>query len=175
MITPGFVSLFWGTHIASLVVLDNCKMIYEAFAHPDYLQTFVYENIPNGISETSWSIYSEEYIAFLLPNDIKYVLLLPSLRTGSREFGGLMKTSLESILSSSLENRYKLLSRLESDCKYYLGYGGRNPRNLWALDERENIALMKAIHESFYPEEKPEWLITSEQISQYEKEMVLTT
>ena len=86
-----------------------------------------------------------------------------------------MKTSLESILNSSLENRYKLLSRLESDCKYYLGYGGRNPQNLWALDEREHIALMKAIHESFSLEEKPDWLISSEQISQYEKEMVLTT
>ena len=28
--------------------------------------------------------------------------------------------------------RYQLLDRLRMDCDYYLGYGNRNPRYLWA-------------------------------------------
>ncbi|KZE68049.1 hypothetical protein AWM68_17535 [Fictibacillus phosphorivorans] len=64
-----------------------------------------------------------------------------------------------------------LLDRLRTDCDYYLGNGNRNPKNLWANDEKEQIAKMKELYNGFTEEDKPEWL-TYEQIEQYEKSMV---
>jgi hypothetical protein len=66
---------------------------------------------------------------------------------------------------------YMMLSRLESDCKYYLGNGNRNPKHLWAGDEEKHIAEMKKIYNSFTNDKKPEWL-TMEQILEYEKQMI---
>jgi len=66
---------------------------------------------------------------------------------------------------------YMMLSRLESDCKYYLGNGNRNKKYLWAGDEQEQINEMKKIYNSFTEDKKPEWL-TFNQILQYEKEMI---
>lgn len=62
-----------------------------------------------------------------------------------------------------------MLSRLVSDCEYYLGNGNRYPKNLWAKSESEQIEEMKKIWNLL--EEKPEWL-TWEQILEYEKQMV---
>lgn len=64
-----------------------------------------------------------------------------------------------------------MLGRLESDCKYYLGYGNRNPKHLWAGDEKKQIEEMKRIYNSFTDDKKPEWL-TWENILEYEKEML---
>lgn len=66
---------------------------------------------------------------------------------------------------------YRMLSRMQSDCKYYLGYGNRHTKHLWAQDERLQIDLMREIYD-FLPE-KPEW-ITLEEISEYESEMCKT-
>lgn len=66
---------------------------------------------------------------------------------------------------------YQLLSRLQSDCKYYLSYGNRNEKHLWAGDEQEQINKMKELYNSFADDKKPEWL-TYEQILQYEKLMI---
>jgi len=76
----------------------------------------------------------------------------------------------EKVKKISQEDRfnYQLLSRLQSDCEYYLGYGNRNAKNLWAKDEREQIEKMKELYNGFSDNEKPEWL-TYEQILQYEK------
>lgn len=54
--------------------------------------------------------------------------------------------------------RYMFLSRMKQDCDYYLGNGGRNPKNLWAGNEAEQIAVMLVIWNSFDMEDKPEWL-----------------
>lgn len=65
--------------------------------------------------------------------------------------------------------RYMMLSRLQSDCKYYLGCGNRNARHsLWACDEAIQIALMRALWYSLPV--TPEWL-TLEQIDEYAKQM----
>ena len=66
---------------------------------------------------------------------------------------------------------YMMLGRLESDCKYYLGYGYRNAKHLWAGNEEEQINKMKELYNSFADDKKPEWL-TYEQILQYEKAMI---
>ena len=65
--------------------------------------------------------------------------------------------------------KYMMLSRMQSDCKYYLGHGNRNEKDLWAKDPAVHIAIMKELYDSV-PEE-PQWL-TREELESYEKEMV---
>lgn len=69
------------------------------------------------------------------------------------------------------EFNYMLLGRLQSDCKYYLDYGYRNKKNLWAGDEQRQIDKMKELYNSFPSDQKPEWL-TYEEILEFEKLMV---
>jgi hypothetical protein len=57
-----------------------------------------------------------------------------------------------------------------SDCEYYLNYGNRNKKILWAGDEKEHIENMLLIYNSF--DEKPEWL-TIEQIEKYKELMII--
>lgn len=66
--------------------------------------------------------------------------------------------------------RYMMIDRLRQDCKYYLGYGGRNPKNLWAGNEKDQIENMRALWNSFPEEDKPEWL-TWEEIDIYAQRM----
>lgn len=67
---------------------------------------------------------------------------------------------------------YMLLGRLLWDCQAYLDiwedYGVRNPKRLWALDEKKQIEKMKELYEAVPV--KPEWL-TMEQIETYAKKM----
>ena len=65
---------------------------------------------------------------------------------------------------------YMMLSRLEGDCKYFLGNGNRNVKHLWADTVEEHIAYMKKLYNDFPENEKPEW-ITLKQIEFYEREM----
>lgn len=55
---------------------------------------------------------------------------------------------------------YMLLSRLKSDCEYFLGYGGKNESRLWAGNVEDQIAEMKKIWESL--DVKPEWISLSD-------------
>ena len=64
---------------------------------------------------------------------------------------------------------YMLMSRLVTDCEYFLGFGGRSERSLWAGTVELHIDTMYEIWE--YVEDKPEWL-TKEQIADYEKRMI---
>ncbi|MFU2124488.1 LPD11 domain-containing protein [Ornithobacterium rhinotracheale] len=65
-----------------------------------------------------------------------------------------------------------LLARMQSDCEYYLDYGGRDPKRLWAGDEERQIDLMIKLHDSFKEGEKPQWL-TMDKILEYKKEMMV--
>lgn len=67
--------------------------------------------------------------------------------------------------------RYLLLNRMQEDFEYYLGHGHRDCSCLWAGDEREQIALMKNLWDSFPEGGKPEWL-TMEKILSYEERML---
>lgn len=66
---------------------------------------------------------------------------------------------------------YAMLGRLQADCEYYLGFGNRNPKQLWAGSEFEQIVEMKRLYSTFDIDKKPEWL-TWEAILTYEKQMV---
>lgn len=64
---------------------------------------------------------------------------------------------------------YMMLDRLRSDCRYYLGYGGRDAKHaLWAGDEKKQIEKMREIYDLLPI--KPEWL-TSEEIDDFAKQM----
>lgn len=63
---------------------------------------------------------------------------------------------------------YMMLSRLKSDNDYFLGYGNRHEKNLWADNVKDHIAEMKRLWNSL--EIKPEWL-SMEDILNYEKQM----
>lgn len=65
---------------------------------------------------------------------------------------------------------YMMLSRLQSDCEYYLGYGNRSERNLWAGSVKGQIKEMKRIWDSLPEDKKPEWL-SMEDILEYERKM----
>ena len=69
--------------------------------------------------------------------------------------------------------KYQMLSRLQSDCKYFLGYGNRDENKLWAGNVVDQIDCMLELYNSFPESEKPEWC-TLEQIEQYKKEMLGT-
>ena len=70
-----------------------------------------------------------------------------------------------------MRHSYMLLSRLQSDCNYYLGYGNRDPKHcLWAGDEQAQIDKMRELWHSFPEDKKPEWL-TLEQINEYATKM----
>ena len=86
-----------------------------------------------------------------------------------REF---LQEELESVgvyqeTPASQEN-YQLLSRLKSDCDYYLGEGGRAEKHLWAGDVKAQIAKMLDLY-ALLPK-KPKWL-TLEDIEHYEQQM----
>lgn len=63
---------------------------------------------------------------------------------------------------------YMLLDRLRCDCEYYLGYGGKCAKQLWAHDEQKQIDKMRELYDLLPI--KPEWL-TREQIDEYAAQM----
>ena len=66
--------------------------------------------------------------------------------------------------------RYMMLSRMKSDCDYYLGNGNRYADHLWAGNEINQIANMKALWKTFEPEDSPEWL-TKDELKEYARQM----
>lgn len=73
------------------------------------------------------------------------------------------------VIDSRNKFDYMLLSRLQQDCEYYLGFGGRHKKHLWAQDESAQIQKMRELYERL--PEKPEW-ITLADIEKYEVAMV---
>lgn len=63
---------------------------------------------------------------------------------------------------------YMMLDRLRCDCDYYLNYGGRNAKSLWAKDEQKQIDKMRELYDLLPI--KPEWL-TIDQINEYAARM----
>lgn len=93
-----------------------------------------------------------------------------SMANKSNPNGGM---TTEEVLQRDLQFRNMLLGRLQADCEYYLGYGSRNTRRLWAGSEAEQIEFMMKLYESFNDDEKPMW-ITVEKIKEYSKAMGVT-
>lgn len=77
-----------------------------------------------------------------------------------------MNESEEDMKDNSFD--YRMLGRLQSDCEYYLGFGGRCAKHLWAGNEEDQIREMMKIYSGL--EEKPVW-IDEERIAKYAEEM----
>ena len=75
------------------------------------------------------------------------------------------------ILQHDSKFRYQLLSRMQQDCEYYLGFGSRNKKHLWAGNEKEHIEIMLVIYKSFPLLKKPKWC-KKKQILKYKKAML---
>ena len=67
------------------------------------------------------------------------------------------------------EDEYRLLSRLKSDCEYFLSTGARAEKHLWAGSVDEQIDKMREIYDLL--PEKPEWL-SKQDIDNYERQMI---
>ena len=80
------------------------------------------------------------------------------------------KEAVEMALDGNIQFRYQLLARLELDCLYYLGDGGRNVKHLWAQDVSAHIACMRALLSSFPNGEGPSG-ITMAGIAELERKM----
>ena len=50
-----------------------------------------------------------------------------------------------------------MLSKLQSDCEYYLGYGNRSPSILCNHSVQNHIARMKELWNGFLTDQKPEY------------------
>lgn len=57
------------------------------------------------------------------------------------------RVTLADVVNRDKRFRYMLLSRLQSDCDYYLHYGERHPKGLWAGDEALQIEFMTKLYE----------------------------
>ncbi len=81
-----------------------------------------------------------------------------------------MKDFAEYIQNKDIRFRYMLLSRMQSDCAYYLGNGRIFGGHLWAKNEKDQIKCMKLIWNSFQGDQKPEW-ISYDDILAYERRL----
>ena len=79
-------------------------------------------------------------------------------------------TIKEFIDSIGTINRYSLLSRMQSDCEYFLGHGNRSVKHLWGLTIDAHIRYMKILYLVLPISLKPEWL-TMNDILNYEIRM----
>lgn len=77
----------------------------------------------------------------------------------------------KSVLKTDETFRYQLLSRMQTDCNYFLGNGNGHNKFLWGGNVETQIAYMRALYDSFPNEKKPEW-ISIEDIDNYQKEMI---
>ena len=66
--------------------------------------------------------------------------------------------------------RYMMLSRMKSDCDYYIRIEAGSPYILWAGSEKAQIENMKTLWNSFPEEDKPEWL-TWDEILEYAQKL----
>lgn len=72
-------------------------------------------------------------------------------------------------LESNYKFEYMMLGRLQMDCKYYLGCGGRYAGHLWVKDEEKQIKEMRRIYKMLPV--KPKWL-KLKKINKYSKKMI---
>ncbi|MBD8979421.1 MAG: helicase [Clostridiales bacterium] len=72
----------------------------------------------------------------------------------------------------SFEPEYRLLSRLKSDCEYFLGEGARAEKHLWTGSVEKQIEKMRELYDQL--PEKPEWL-SKQDIDNYERQMTEAT
>ena len=171
-------------------ILESTEVVNSGYS-PDLLNDLVnyYSSFDTMSSEEIWdeivARYNNEYLA----NDVLESLdgyneddMLENIN--DKTFGESTSTDSlvtedgtdsitidDSILKHSDEFKYQLLSRMQTDCNYFLGAGNRAEKFLWAGNVPEQIAYMRAIYNSFPDNKKPEWISLAD-IDEYEKKML---
>lgn len=84
------------------------------------------------------------------------------------EYGMCLSNEMQMMIDGSYQHEYMMLGRLQQDCEYYLGYGQRSERNLWADTVQDHIHAMKRYYNQVPI--KPEWL-SYKDILRYEAKM----
>ena len=79
-----------------------------------------------------------------------------------------VKDTVKHLLERDDRFRYMLLSRMQSDVKYFLGNGNRHEPDLWAGNAKDHIIIMDELMRSL--PEQPEWL-SAEQLIDYADQM----
>ena len=74
-------------------------------------------------------------------------------------------------VTSDNKHSYMMLSRLQSDCEYFIGHGNGSTKHLYYDTVEEHIDEMKKLWNGFDTNEKPEWL-TMQEIEEYKTEML---
>lgn len=73
-------------------------------------------------------------------------------------------------MDNEKNEKYALLSRLQSDCEYFLGYGRGYEGHLYYGSVDRQCDEMEKLWNAFREDKKPEW-ITIEQIKSYRERM----
>ena len=67
-----------------------------------------------------------------------------------------VKDTIKHLLEKDNTFRYQLLSRMQSDVKYFLGAGNHHEPDLWAGNAKDHIIIMDELMRSL--PETPSWL-----------------
>ncbi len=122
------------------------------------------EYLPGGGEAIGFAANKWEYDAYELADcldcDLGTAREYISLADGNGEFKG------------GYRYTYALLSRLQTDCEYFLGNNGRSraEKHLWAGNVKDQIAKMRELYASLPETAKPEW-ISERDIDRYERLM----
>lgn len=84
------------------------------------------------------------------------------------EYGMALSNEMQMMIDGTYKHEYMMLGRLQQDCEYYLGYGQRSEKNLWADTVQDHIHAMKRYYNQVPI--KPEWL-SYKDILNYEAKM----
>ena len=157
-------------------ILESTEVVNSEYS-PDLLNELVnyYSSFDTMSSEEIWDEIFNTYHNEALADDV-----LDSLDGKNTTLEDVNHKSInttdsiiidDSILKHSDEFKYQLLSRMQTDCNYFLGAGNRAEKFLWAGNVPEQIAYMRAIYNSFPDNKKPEWISLAD-IDEYEKKML---
>lgn len=147
---------------------EGLQKAKEAAANGDVWEFMeVFEDTLQPMNEVYAYVYGQDDLMETLKT-LRQVNVVKKLEEKDLELNE--SIDVDKYVNKDKEFKYKLLSRLQSDCEYFLGAGNRAEKYLWANNVEDQIALMKALYNSFAEEDKPEW-ITLDKIEEYEKEM----
>ena len=125
-------------------------------------KTFSYKKV-HDIKGDHWQVFDQD-------NNLVATYETEELAKKAIQNKGLNEEIGDNLLDKDKKFRYQMLSRMQSDCNYFIGNGNKNPKVLWAQDVDDHIKVMKKLYNSFDEKDRPEW-ISLKDIEDYYKKM----
>lgn len=122
-----------------------------------------FDEIVRGLTQAN--ISRNDYEIELKGNDLVLAIKNKQLKEDKN-----IESTVTELTNKPNDFKYAMLSRMISDCRYFLGNGNRAEKHLWAGNVEDQVTLMKALYNSFKDDEKPEWT-SMDEIEELEKEM----